>query len=84
LILGVFMQKKETAPGVKRDGWDLKEVSEEASNEQPDEIVRKTLRGNTKETAADQRDIAGSADRSDTPQGREETKKSEGEAEQNG
>lgn len=72
------MQKKEKAPGVKRDGWNLRNVSEEASNEQPDDILRKTLRGKDEQGNADERDIAGSVDSDETPQGREESKKAEG------
>jgi len=72
------MQKKEKSPGVRREGWDMQVVAEEASNEQPDDIVRKTLRGNEDKAKADERDLAGSIDSHETPQGREESKKVEG------
>lgn len=58
----------------RRDGWDAEKVSKEAVNQSPDETVRQMLRGDETEGEADNRDIAGSPDKTETPQGREEAK----------
>jgi len=70
------MKKKgqDNTPNVKRENWKVKEISEEGSNEMNDEVLRKTLRGDDRGDA-DGRDIVGSVDSSETPQGREEAKK---------
>lgn len=70
-------QKEETGnEDVKRDGWNAEEVSEEATNKEPDEVTREIARGAEKDKEnADDRDIAGGPDRDETPHGREETKK---------
>ena len=49
-------------------------MHEESSNELPDDTLRKTLRGNEDHGDADERDIVGNVDSSETPQGREEAK----------
>ena len=72
------MQSKEKVPNIKREGWDIQKLAEEATNEQPDDILRKTLRGNEKNGNGDELDIAGSVDSSETPQGREENKRVKG------
>ena len=58
----------------KREGWDVKSLSEEASQIDEDEIQRNLRRGNETEGDPDQRDNAGRSPSADTPQGREETK----------
>lgn len=60
--------------GGQREGWDVKSLSEEASQIDEDEIQRNLRRGNEIEGDADERDIAGGPPSEDTPQGREETK----------
>ena len=72
------MQSKEKVPNIKCEGWDIQKLAEEATNEQPDEILRKTLRGNEKKINGDELDIVGSVDSSETPQGREENKRVNG------
>ena len=67
--------KKETAPDEKRQGWNAEKVSEEATNKEPDEIVRQMKRGDETKGDADDRDVAGSPETNETPHGREETKK---------
>ena len=68
------MQSKEKVPNIKREGWDIQKLAKEATNEQPDEILRKTLRGNENKINGDELDIVGSVDSNETPQGREENK----------
>lgn len=72
-------EDKEDVPNIEREGWETKEVAEEGVNESPDDVVRKVLRnGDDDKGDADDKDIAGSTDFEDTPQGREENKKDEG------
>ncbi len=68
-------QNEEKMPDVSRQNWSAEKLAEESANEQPDEILRKVLRGNEEKGNADQRDIAGSANSDETPRGREEIKK---------
>ena len=56
------------------EGWNVKEIADEASQKTEDEIQRETLRGDETKGDADERDIAGSANRNETWQGREEAK----------
>ncbi len=66
-------------------GWDLEDISNEASLKETDEIQRESLRGGETEGDADNRDIAGSSATKDTPQGREEAKNdTQGKANANG
>lgn len=58
----------------KREGWDTKTLSEEASQIDEDEIQRNLRRGDETKGDADKRDNAGRSPSEDTPQGREETK----------
>ncbi len=58
----------------KREGWSAEQISEESSNQMPDEILRQVLRGNESKGDADSRDILGSSQTVDTPQGREQAK----------
>ncbi len=58
----------------KNQNWDAKEIFNEASQADEDEIQRQTLRGDETKGDPDDRDHAGSADSKDTPQGREEAK----------
>lgn len=74
-------QDKENMPDVKREGWNVGDIAEEGANENPDEVVRRVLRDDSGKTAGDDKDIAGSSDSADTPQGHEE-KKTRGEIKQ--
>ncbi len=67
-------EDKENILNVERQGWQSKEIIEEAANQQSDEITREILRGDETEGNPDDRDIAGSVDSEDTPHGREEQK----------
>jgi hypothetical protein len=58
----------------EREGWDIKKLSDEASQKDDDEIQRQTLRGDESKGNPDNRDNAGSVASDDTPQGREESK----------
>ncbi len=59
----------------EREGWNAEKLSEEGVNQMPDETMRQILRGDETGEEADDRDIAGSADGNETPQGREEAKR---------
>ena len=69
-------KKKESAPfpKVEREDWSAEKISNESSNQMPDEIVRQVLRGDESKGDANNRDITGSSEVLDTPQGREEAK----------
>lgn len=73
------MQEKvrDEVPNIKRQGWSAEKVSEEASNKESDEIYRQIARGDETKGDADERDIVGSPENTETPQGREETKKNQ-------
>ncbi|HEY0658758.1 MAG TPA: hypothetical protein VGD05_09800 [Pyrinomonadaceae bacterium] len=58
----------------ERDEWNVKELSDEASQTDENEIQRQLRRGDETEGDADERDIAGRSESKDTPQGREEAK----------
>ncbi len=62
------MQNKE------HEGWNIKELANEASQIDEDEIQRQTLRGDETKGNPDDRDNAGSVNTDETPQGREEAK----------
>lgn len=64
----------EEIPNIERQGWSAEKISEEATNKDSDEIVRQMRRGDETDGRADERDSAGSAEKNETPQGREETK----------
>lgn len=57
-----------------RGGWEADEVAREASQQMEDEIQRQIKRGDETKSDPNVRDIAGSADSNETPQGREEAK----------
>jgi len=68
-----------------REGWDVQDLGDEASQKQTDEIQRETLRGDETKGGADDRDIVGNVDRNETWQGREEAKNdTKGKANTNG
>lgn len=67
-------QDQEETPNVNREEWNAGQVAKEATNKPLDETVRETLRGDETDGDADERDIAGGVDSSETPHGREETK----------
>ena len=72
-------QKKDQdeVPSVNREGWSADEINAESTNKPADETVREILRGGGSKGDTDNRDIAGSIDSDETPQGREENKKQE-------
>ena len=55
-------------------GWDLKDIANEASLQTDDEIYREARRGDETEGDPDERDAAGRSETKDTWQGREEAK----------
>ncbi len=59
----------------EKQGWSAKKLSDEAANKESDEIARQIKRGDETKGDADDRDDAGSPENSETPHGREETKK---------
>ncbi len=65
--------QNEKAKG-SREGWNIQELADEASQQNIDEIQRQTLRGDETKGDADERDNAGNIDKNETPQGREEAK----------
>jgi hypothetical protein len=70
------MRKKESQnmPDVNREEWNVEQLHEEGVNELSDEMLRKTLRADEEKGDPDDRDIVGSVDSNETPQGREEAK----------
>ncbi len=64
-------------PTVGREDWSAEDISDESSNQMPDEIVRQVLRGDESAGSADNRDVIGGSKSIDTPQGREEAKKNQ-------
>jgi hypothetical protein len=77
---------EEAAGGLERPGRsEIKDITDEASHRDADGVLRQTLRGDETKGDPDERDVAGSTNFEDTPQGREETKKDKaGAANQNG
>jgi hypothetical protein len=63
----------EEAAG-SREGWNVQDLADQASQKNVDEIQRETLRGDETEGDADNRDMAGNVERHETAQGREEAK----------
>jgi len=63
----------EEAAG-SREGWSAKDLGDQASQKNVDEIQREILRGDETKGDADNRDIAGNVERNETAQGREEAK----------
>jgi hypothetical protein len=59
----------------EREGWNAEKLAEESVNQMPDEMMRQILRADENDEKADSRDVVGSADRNETPQGREEAKR---------
>ncbi len=58
----------------QRDEWSVKELADEASQIDENEIQRQLRRGDETKGDAEERDIAGRSASRDTPQGREEAK----------
>ena len=65
---------KEQMPKINRQGWDAEKLADESTNQPSDEMMRQILRGDEADGNADDRDIAGSANSNETPQGREKNK----------
>lgn len=81
------MQKKENSnvPNVERQGWKVKKLNEESSNQMPDDTLQRILRGNESKGNPNERDIVGKVDFNETPRGREEAKTDKrGKANRNG
>lgn len=57
-----------------RDEWEASEIADQSSNEQPDETMRKVLRGDESKGNPDDRDVVGGTEFIDTQHGREEAK----------
>ena len=70
-------QDQDKVPNVEKEGWNVKELAEESTNEMPDETLRGVLRGDAKPDNADEKDIVGATDPNDTPRGREDNKNEE-------
>jgi hypothetical protein len=68
---------KEQMPKINRQDWDAEKLADESVNQPSDEMMRQILRGDEADGNADDRDIAGSADSNETPQGREENKQNQ-------
>jgi hypothetical protein len=80
-------QNQEKIPtDVNREDWNAKQLIEESTGRSSDETLRDVLRGDETKGEPDDRDIVGSVNSQETPQGREEAKKDEtrGETENNG
>lgn len=67
-------QDKKEFANTEREGWKAKDVSKEGVNQMPDETMRQILRGGKSGENGDDHDVVGSADKNETPQGREEAK----------
>lgn len=80
------LSSEEVIGGAGRPGRaEIKDITDEASHRDADGILRQTLRGDESKGDADKRDVVGSTEFKDTPQGREETKQDQaGAANQNG
>ena len=57
----------------EKQGWNADELAEQASQQDEDAIQRQLKRGDETKGNADERDDAGTVDKDDTAQGREET-----------
>ena len=80
-VEGLKSEVKDPRDGVsrgkeegQRDEWDVKNLSDEASQIDENEIQRHLLRGDETDGDPNERDIAGKSESKDTPQGREEAK----------
>jgi len=58
----------------QREGWDVDQLADEASQQDVNEIQRQMLRGDETKGNPNDRDIAGAVDPNETAQGREEAK----------
>jgi hypothetical protein len=66
---------------VEREGWSAKELTAEASLDDADETKRQLVRGNETSPDENERDIVGSVDFNETPEGKDERKVSRKHAE---
>lgn len=66
-------RKDEKVEG-SREGWEMQDLAEQASQKSEDEIQRETLRGDETKGDPNNRDHAGNVSKNETPQGREEAK----------
>ena len=71
-------QDEEKVPNVKRENWSAQELAEQSANQEPDETLRKVLRGDESKGNPDNRDVVGAVNSDETPHGREENKKQTG------
>lgn len=58
----------------EKNNLTIEEVGEQSSGKEADEIQREILRNGRNDQTADNKDIAGSVDSDETPQGRNEAK----------
>lgn len=70
-------QNQDKTSNVNREDWNVDELNAESTNKPADETMREVLRGDATKGNADERDVAGSVDSDETPQGREEAKNQE-------
>lgn len=67
--------KDKDITNVERDEWNAEELTEQSPYLESDEVQRQMLRGDESKGDADARDIVGSNQSKDTPQGRREAKR---------
>jgi hypothetical protein len=74
----IFPKGHENESGTKatenREGWQVDDLADQASQQDVDEIQRQTVRGDESKGNPDNRDNAGNVISNETPQGREEAK----------
>lgn len=78
--------RQEIAEGLDRpDKEEIEGITDQGSYQEPDDSLRRTLRGDETKGNPDDRDVAGATNFKDTAHGREETKNDKaGAANQNG
>ena len=73
-----YQESHENLPSKQTEGQSESltsgEIGSQASGKDEDEIQREMLRGGSSGSKADDKDVAGSVDSGETPQGREEAK----------
>lgn len=67
-------ENDSASPADPKDGWKIKDLADEASLTDEDQIQRQILRGDESKGDPNDRDIAGAVDVDETPHGGEETK----------
>ncbi len=67
-------EKSDKLRPAAKQGWAVKDLADEGSLTDEDQIQRQILRGDESKGDPDERDIAGAVEAQETPHGREETK----------